>query len=74
EHRGRGYGRKQIEEVLRRFRGMGIRTTRVTTCDHPFFSPARRMYLACGFGEVRRIVSDRDPGRTVIEYEKQIVQ
>ncbi len=72
EFRGRGYGRPQIQEVLRRFRGMGIQTARVTTCDHPFFVPAQRMYEACGFHEVRRIPRDRDPHWTVIKYERRI--
>ena len=70
EFRGRGYGRTQIEEVLRRFKGMGIQTACVTTCDHPFFAPAHRMYQACGFHEVRRIPWDRDPSLMVIECEK----
>jgi hypothetical protein len=47
-------------------------TALVTTCDHPFFVPARRMYQACGFHEVRRVPWDRDPGRTIIEYERQV--
>ncbi|MEN6335785.1 MAG: GNAT family N-acetyltransferase [Phycisphaerales bacterium] len=72
EFRGRGFGREQIREVLRRFENMGIQTALVTTCDHPFFVPARRMYQACGFHEVRRVPWDRDPGRKIIEYERQV--
>jgi len=72
EFQGRGFGREQIQEVLRRFRGLGIQTARATTCDHPFFAPAHRMYQACGFREVRRMPWDRDPGRIVTGYEKQI--
>jgi GNAT superfamily N-acetyltransferase len=72
EFRGRGYGREQIKEVLRRFRGMGIQTACATTCDHPFFVPAQHMYEACGFHEVRRIPSDRNSCFVVIEYERRI--
>ena len=72
EFRGRGFGREQMQEVLRRFKDMGIQTARATTCDHPFFVPAQHMYRACGFREVRRIPWDRDSGRRVIEYERLI--
>jgi len=72
EFRGRGFGREQVREVLRRFKDMGIQAALVTTCDHPFFAPAQRMYQACGFREVRRIPWDRDPRRTVIEYEREV--
>lgn len=72
EFQGRGFGREQIREVLRRFQSLGIQTARATTCDHPFFAPAHRMYQACGFREVRRIPWDRDPGRMIIEYERRI--
>ncbi|MEN6369759.1 MAG: GNAT family N-acetyltransferase [Thermotogota bacterium] len=70
--RGRGLGRRQIEEVLRRFEALKIRAARVSTIDHWFFVPAQRMYVACGFREVRRVAWDRDPSLTVIEYEKDI--
>jgi GNAT superfamily N-acetyltransferase len=72
EFRCKGLGRQQIQEILRRFRMLGIRTARATTNDHPFFVPAQRMYLACGFREVRRIPWDRDPNRKAIEYEREV--
>lgn len=72
EFRGRGYGREQIKEVLRRFSGMGIQTARATTCGHPFFVPAQRMYEACGFHEVRRSPSGRNPDLMVIQYERRV--
>lgn len=72
EFRGRGLGKKQIREILRRFREMTIETVRVSTLDHPFFLPARRTYEACGFREVRRIPWDRDAARKMIEYEQEI--
>lgn len=70
--RGRGIGRLQIEEILRRFRVLGIGSARVSTLDHPFFAPAQRMYASCGFRELRRIPWDRDPGYHVVEYERQV--
>jgi GNAT superfamily N-acetyltransferase len=69
QFRGQGLGKQQIQEVLRRFHRLGIQTARATTCDHPFFVPAQRMYIACGFREVRRTAWDRDRNRVLIEYE-----
>jgi len=67
--RGNGYGTAQIREVLRRFRDMGIRRARVTTCNHPFFVPAQHMYAACGFAETARRPWTGDPTHEAIEYE-----
>ena len=72
ECRGQGFGKRQLEEVVRRFVSLGIQTARATSNDHPFFAPARRMYLACGFGEVGRVPWGRDPDLMLIEYEKEL--
>ena len=72
EFRGQGLGAQQIREILRRFQTLGIRTAKVTTHEHPFFVPAQRMYVACGFHEVRRIPWDRAPGSVLLEYESVI--
>lgn len=74
EFRGKGLGKQQIQEILRRFQTLGIKTARVLTNDHPFFLPAQRMYGAIGFRELRRIPWDRDPNQKMIEYEKEIGQ
>ncbi len=74
EFRGKGLGRQQIQEILRRFCTLGVRMARVSTNDHPFFVPAQRMYVACGFREVRRIPWDQDPDRETIEYLKDLGQ
>ena len=71
-YRGRAYGKAQIEEVLRRFRERGIRTARVTTCQHPFFEPARRMYASVGFRETGRENHEADPRKRVIYYELEL--
>ena len=72
EFRGRGFGRQQIHENLRRFEQMNIRRAKVSTNDHPFFVPAQQMYIACGFREVARIPWDRDPQQNMIHYEMGI--
>lgn len=75
EFRGRGLGKLQIEAVLREFSVRGFQRAVVSTGDHPFFVPAQRMYLACGFVETRRGV---DPPRApdswikMIEYERLV--
>ena len=51
---------------------MAIESARVSTNDHPFFVPAQRMYVACGFREARRMPWDRDPRYQTIEYEMEI--
>lgn len=69
EHRGRGYGKLQIQEVLRRFREAGFQKVSVTTGDDVFFLPAQRMYLACGFVEVARYPQGPDGACGTIRYE-----
>ena len=68
-YRGRGYGAQQIAEVLRIFRARGFDWARVSTSEHPFFRPARRMYEACGFRECR-CTEPGDKGQyRIIRYE-----
>jgi GNAT superfamily N-acetyltransferase len=73
EQRGRGYGRLQIQEVLRRFRSGNFRQAIVTTGDDPFFLPAQRMYQACGFVEVARFPYGPDYTYGTIRYELDLV-
>jgi GNAT superfamily N-acetyltransferase len=70
EYRGRGFGKRQILEILRRFRAKEIRLARVTTSEHPFFLPALRMYGDLGFQEIRRLTGGPDPRYQLIELEK----
>ncbi len=69
EHRGKGFGRLQIREVLRRFREKSFHKALVTTGDDPFFLPARRMYQACGFVEVARFPQGPDHTCGTVRYE-----
>ena len=73
EFRGRGFGKRQVREILRRFSKTGFAKALVLTCDHPFFAPARHMYEACGFSEMRRRPWERAPGLSLIEYELKVV-
>jgi GNAT superfamily N-acetyltransferase len=69
EHQGKGFGESQIAEVLSRLKAAGFRKALATTSEHPFFEPARRMYLTCGFRGARRRPGGPDPRYQVIDYE-----
>ena len=66
EHQGKGFGKAQILEVLRRFEARGIRRACVTTTDEAFFVPAQRTYESCGFTVARRTAENN------IEYELEL--
>lgn len=72
EFRANGFGKQQVHEIIRRFRAGGIRLARVSTLDHRFFIPARRMYVACGFRESGRHPWQGDRSQNVIEYEMRL--
>jgi GNAT superfamily N-acetyltransferase len=73
EYRCRGFGRRQILEILGRFKAQEIRRARVTTSEHPFFLPAVRMYRDLGFQEIRRLTGGPDPRYQLVELEKRLL-
>ena len=66
--RGQGLGKRQIQETLRRLKVRSIRNVIVSTSEHPFFIPAQKMYLACGFRETKRYSGEPQLGYQIIEY------
>jgi GNAT superfamily N-acetyltransferase len=72
EYRGRGFGKAQIQEIVRRMRALGIRNAVVTTGESRLFAPAQRMYELCGFRETRRYVQSPDDGFRLIEYGRRL--
>jgi ribosomal protein S18 acetylase RimI-like enzyme len=74
EYRNRGLGKQQIVEVLQKLRQIGLTRTLVSASSHSFFVPAQRMYIACGFVEMKRIPWERDPNQYIIHYEMNIEQ
>ena len=54
ENQKKGYGKQQILEVIKRLKLRDIIRATVSTSEHPFFEPARKMYLSCGFTELKR--------------------
>ena len=68
--KGKGYGRMQIQEILRRLRGRGIKKARVSTGTGSFAAPARKMYESCGFIKTRTFAGDWS--EDMVEYELQL--
>jgi len=68
-HRNKGYGAGQLGEIVRRMKARGIRVIKVTTGEHPFFEPARRMYKSFGFIETGRRTGGPIPGSRLVDYE-----
>jgi GNAT superfamily N-acetyltransferase len=66
----RGYGTQQIQEILRRFASRGFARARVSTSEHPFFAPARRMYEKCGFRLTHRTFDTGWGPYDVLHYER----
>ncbi len=72
EYRGQGIGARQIREILRILRQRGVHTVKVTTGEHDFFKPARRMYKSCGFTETERREKEDEPGFRIVKYELRL--
>jgi RimJ/RimL family protein N-acetyltransferase len=66
--RRQGYGRRQIDEMIRMLTARRFEAVRVTTSLHPFFEPARRLYEACGFHEIQRTLSSAEHNHPLVVY------
>lgn len=69
EFRRNGFGKRQLEEIVRRLREQGVERVTATTSEHPFFLPAREMYQEFGFRETGRRTGGPDPGYRLVDYE-----
>ncbi|MEO0085106.1 MAG: GNAT family N-acetyltransferase [candidate division WOR-3 bacterium] len=69
QFRRRGFGARQLAEVVRRMQARGIKVVKATTGEHPFFLAARQMYLSFGFVEVGRRPGGPDPGYRLVDFE-----
>jgi len=74
EYQSRGFGKAQIKEILKRLKEQGFKKVIVTTGEHPFFEPADKMYLACGFKEIKRHPTGDQPGYGTIDYELELTR
>jgi GNAT superfamily N-acetyltransferase len=72
QFQGQGFGKLQIAEILRRFQKMGFKRAKVSTLDHPFFVPAQKMYVSCGFNMMRWIPWEGCPKYRLIEYKMDL--
>ena len=70
--RGQGFGKDQIRETLRRMEMRSIKKVVVSTSEHPFFTPAQRMYRSLGFKESKRSPGHPQLGYQIIEYEMDL--
>ncbi|UCG42580.1 MAG: GNAT family N-acetyltransferase [candidate division WOR-3 bacterium] len=68
-HRQKGYGSRQLEEIVRRLKTLGARKVMATTSEHPFYLPAREMYMSMGFTETGRSEGGPDPDFRLVHYE-----
>jgi GNAT superfamily N-acetyltransferase len=68
-YQGQGYGRNQIESVIKLFKDKKFNEIRVITGNHVFFNAAQKMYTSCGFQEQRKMKGDL---YNLIELSKQI--
>ena len=70
--RNKGYGTQQIQEILRRFTSRGFARARVSTSEHPFFAPARRMYEKCGLCLTGRTPDNLWGPYDILHYERSL--
>ena len=54
DYRGKGFGKAQVIKIVSIFKEMGVKKVKVITGEHPFFIPAQKMYISCGFKETHR--------------------
>ncbi len=71
--RKQGFGTHQILEILRLFTVRGFARVRVTTSEHPFFLPARRMYEKCGFRVSGIAPATNASLYGTVQYEKSLI-
>lgn len=72
KYQGKGYGKKQILELLRRLKELHVKKARVSTGDHPFFISAHRLYLGCGFKIIDRMKAGKQDF-PMIRYEMTLM-
>ncbi|ACB75145.1 GNAT family N-acetyltransferase [Opitutus terrae] len=66
----RGLGTLQLQEILRRLRGVGVIAVDAFTLDLPFFAPACHLYAKAGFGIVERTPWTRDATVQRLHFRK----
>jgi|WetSurSiteA1Bulk_404760.scaffolds.fasta_scaffold121065_1 hypothetical protein len=68
-YQGHGYGKKQIELIIKIFQDKKFKEIKAITGDHDFFISAQKIYINCGFHEHNKSKGDLF---NLIEFSKQI--
>ena len=68
EYQGRGFGKLQALELVRRLKEVGFTEILAKTGDHPFYVPSQKMYESCGFDEIQRNIKSSDSRYGSIDY------
>jgi GNAT superfamily N-acetyltransferase len=69
---GKCFGKAQVKEVLRRLKQDNFKKAFVRTGEHLFFTSAQKMYVACGFKELKRHSNGDQSGYGTIDYEIEL--
>jgi Acetyltransferase (GNAT) family. len=69
DYQGQGLGKRQIELIIKIFQQRKFNEIRAITGDHEFFITAQKMYLMCGFRELRKTRGDLFK---LVEFSKRI--
>jgi RimJ/RimL family protein N-acetyltransferase len=67
-HRGKGFGKIQIRKVMEIFFSDSARLIKATTANLPFFIPAHKTYLSCGFKIESRSFTKAFGGMELINF------
>lgn len=67
----RGFGRHQLNEILRRLDEQRASTIYVSTLDTPFFAPARQLYESAGFKLSGRTPWTLNPEYDLLHFQKE---
>lgn len=72
QYRKNGYGKQQILEIIKRLKSRNVSQILVSTSEHPFFEPAKKIYLSCGFTESERKKRQPQDNYKTIYYELKL--
>lgn len=72
QYRKNGYGKQQILEIIKRLKSRNVSQILVSTSENPFFEPAKKIYLSCGFTESERKKRQPQDNYKTIYYELKL--
>lgn len=72
QYRNNGYGKIQILEIIKRLKLRNVCRILVSTSENPFFEPAQKIYISCGFTELERKKRQPQDQYKTIYYELKL--